>query len=181
MKIAKLEILGIEFPLSKNQEFSDDGFVNSLKDYKIWLLKRYTSYQPEEELNKGEFGTTGTFRVSANVYYHIAYTNQGDEGRNINTRAHEETHVLNDLGHLDLLTAKILDDLNINLDLSLINLFNEKELIADIGGIYALYKRKIDPYNIKKFRSKKFQEALEIYEEVTSKKGKFISLVKQNS
>jgi hypothetical protein len=164
MKRADLKILGIQSPLRDKEEFYDDGFVASLQEYKAGLLKKYNSYQPEEVLNSKDFGTTGTFWVGDRIYYHIAYIDQGSEVRNLNTRAHEETHVLADSGSLELLIHRILIDLNLTLNLSLINEPDKRDVIAEIGGIYAVLKSGMDPENIKEFRAEQFQAALRIYE-----------------
>jgi hypothetical protein len=168
MKTSKLEILDIPITLNENEEFWDDGFVDSMRDYKIKLLKKYNSYQPEEELSKKVFGTHGTFWVGPKTYYHIAYEDQLEDIRNINTRAHEETHVLTELGYLDILTNKMKCS-KINLDLNLMLMFNERELIAELGGIYAIQKLGINPRSIMQFRDKTFQSALDLYEKAIQK------------
>jgi len=169
MKTSNLEILGIDLPQSENEEFYDDGFVESIRDYKIRLLRDYHSYQPEEELNRDVFGTHGMFWVGSKIIRHIAYLDQKDNARNINTRAHEETHVLAESGYLDLLTNKILRDVGISLDLSLMFRFGQKELVSEIRGIYPLKRLGINPRSIEKFRDETFRVALEIYEEAIQK------------
>jgi hypothetical protein len=169
MKTFRLVILGIDLPQSENEEFHDDGFVESIREYKIRLLRDYHSYQPEEELNKQVFGTHGQFWVGSKIIRRIAYLDQKDDARNINTRAHEETHVLAESGYIDLLTDKILQDLGISLDLSLMLRFDQKDLVSEIGGIYPLKILKIDPRNIEQFRDKTYKTALEMYEEAFQK------------
>lgn len=149
-----LKVLGIEVPVNDNIEYHDDGFVSSIEVYKKRLLKRYNNNT--NNLNKDCSGTFGRFESDGKIHHHIAYLNQEHNSLNIQTRAHEETHVLDSLGYLDLLEKKIIDEFMVGISFGLIkcfdNFFKDKsEIIAEIGGIYALCKSGISPENIKNF------------------------------
>lgn len=170
MKTARLETLDIEVLLLENEEFHDDGFVKSIRDYQIQLKQRYYSYHPtEKELEKPTFGICGEMYNGSNVYYHIAYKDQEDNFLNLQTRAHEETHVLWHLNKLNLLEEKITQNLRITIDLSAMKDFGESELIAEIGGIYPLQKIGFSLRTISHLRDENFHEAVEIYEKAIQK------------
>ena len=61
------------------------------------------------------------------VHYHIYYHDTGSESENVAVRAHEETHVLDDCGFIDLLTEKILREQRVMINVSQ---FADKERIS---------------------------------------------------
>jgi hypothetical protein len=70
---------------------------------------------------------------------------------------HEETHLLKNTGNIIYLEKELQNKQNISIDLTSIQ---DVEVLADIGGLYAVLRSKLNPYNIDcKFR---YSAALEI-------------------
>lgn len=148
MKIARLEILGIDASLRRNESYYDDGFVSCLKTHAQKLCSHYpckNNLLNQRFLERNYKETKGFYLPLASPHgweYHIAYKNCNDEAINLFTRAHEETHVMHELDGLDTLTQRFLEDQRVLIDFKGIG---EEEIIADLGAIYALIQRNLRP------------------------------------
>lgn len=150
MKKAKLEILGIEVPLSWLDVFHDDGYVESAEEHHKALIVRYggifqlAAYGPEYFMEDSP-GAYVSFDGLLRRHYHIFYERTRYPEFDISCRAHEETHFLEDFGRLDLLADKILKEQGVRVDFDKVPL---KQVRAEIGAIYAILARGINPESL---------------------------------
>jgi len=77
--------------------------------------------------------------------HHIFYKESFFNSWNIYVRAHEETHVLEHLEHLDLLEKRLLDEQNVKINF---NQIEDSEVKGDLGSIYALNKNRISMWRL---------------------------------
>ena len=130
----KLEMLGIELPSIPFVKYHDDGFVNSINDYTDKLNEIYG--RQRKHYNFDSIGRHLIRRKRKTVHYHIFYEDIGPVS-NAHVREHEETHFLDSIHKLETLEKKILKEANIRIKFRKIE---DKEIIAFIGGIYAVLK-----------------------------------------
>lgn len=142
MKTAPLKTLGISVPLNKRENFTDDGFVDNLRDRVKELEDRYKVQVESSILDIADgFGlivVKGGWLLK-NIYIHIMYKRQATDIKNTYVRGHEEAHALFHLERNYLLEKRIreagLPEPNVRLS-SL-----EDEFFAEYGGYYALLFR----------------------------------------
>lgn len=151
MKTAKLEMLEIELPLRRLQEYHDEGFVKTLYDGLAKLSDEYGDHTGLLQLEFLRLSGKKIPRAGAFPFYreansyrerhvHILYEDQGSEIMNINCRAHEETHAIILFGEKNLRVlerAIASNGFSLRTPLSKINL----DTIAKIGVLDDLLKR----------------------------------------
>lgn len=139
----RLAVLGIEYELGLNRVFHDDGFVEDVLAHRRKLDGLYGCLGDEKIYQGQKFSGEHAFRKewlpngAVVVHNHIYYVNHGFSPSNINTRGHEETHAAEFDGVLHLLAERILEEQGVRIDFRAID---EKEVGAEIGGIFALYR-----------------------------------------
>jgi len=136
MNYAHLKILGITVPIG-NHNYYDDGFIESIIKHSLKLDKKYGVTNLDYDISYA-FKEGLSYQLGIN--HHIFYLKQPRETGNIRIRAHEETHVLDHLGRLDILEEKLLKEQRIKINFREID---EKEVKAELGSLYALYARRI--------------------------------------
>lgn len=96
--------------------------------------------------------------------YHIFYIDHRHEPTNLFMRAHEETHVLYELGRLDILADRLLAGQGVRISFDEID---EEEVIAELGGIYALGRAGLRPGSIMRRHKtgRYFGRAMRLYEQ----------------
>ncbi|MFH1248670.1 MAG: hypothetical protein V1660_00785 [archaeon] len=165
MNKARLQTLGINVELLPSMEFKDDGFVDDIEEH-TKKLDAYYEVPPRklpEELRRMEIlGRCMTFVKNHSVHSHIYYINTDMPPLNIEVRAHEETHALDNMGRLDLLEKKILTEFNTLVHLHRIP---DPEVRAEMGAIYALKRYDFDPKIINQYhkKDKDFDAAMSIF------------------
>ncbi len=166
-KQAKLEALGIEVPLGLNTYYHDDGFVRSIDRHLYDLAERYQYTSLElPELVGGQIARGACSLIydsNFRRHRHIYYIDSGFEPLNLEVRAHEETHALEDLGALDLLATKILDEQKVKINF---NDIRDSEVRAHIGSIYALFANRLHPNRLNEhFLNLDLEIAMVLYEQ----------------
>ncbi len=145
--MARLKALGIWVPTFPFCAYHDDGYVNSMVAHAKSLSMKYGIFVNPDMASKAagmivEGG--GILRTN----YHIFYLNKGDREFDIRNRAHEETHFLEMRGFLNKLERRLLEEQGARINFSSITVDDDdvggKEVIAHIGGIYALVKNGLD-------------------------------------
>ncbi len=133
--------------------YQDHGYVNSIKDK---TQEIDIGMVVSKHNDKTQWG-----RMYAKGYQlHIYYLQFSSHVENVRVRAHEETHALEIIGGLYLL-SDALEKQNVYIDVQFIK---RKEVIAELGAIYAIYERKLNPLDIpNKFITDNFKKALELY------------------
>lgn len=156
-KKVHFEILNLDALVDSNLLYFDDGFVDSLAKHYLELCKMYERLpdrsivtqlsNPNIQGNTWEcifnpFKHQYTFLSSSMCEKHIRiWYKHLLEHKAILTRAHEESHALQFMGQLHLIEKKLAERYNLALDLGSLDC----EVSAEVGGIYALLERKIDP------------------------------------
>lgn len=141
MKIARLKILGIDAKLGQNESYHDDGFVSCLMVQTQILCGTYpceSNFQNQlfiERKNKTASGVYLPLATPIGWEHHIYYRDRSREAGNLSTRAHEETHVLQELNGLGILAQKLLENQRVLIDFDSID---NREVVADLGAVYAL-------------------------------------------
>jgi hypothetical protein len=145
MNYANLKILNIELPIGANK-YHDDGFVKSMPMHEKKLNRHYGffAHQREAEKNIGLCASYFKGKGISNFYpvvdhHHIFYLKQSNDVLDILLRAHEETHALDKLGGLDILSEKLLQEQRVKINFKQID---EEEVRAELGAMYALNSRK---------------------------------------
>ncbi|MDP3698271.1 MAG: hypothetical protein Q8R47_01655 [Nanoarchaeota archaeon] len=159
-----LEVLGITVPLSLRQEYHDDGRVDNLVDYLGKLRQDTDPLTPRlrefyAKKLEGEPGLTISMIKpwmlwSSKKAIHIGYLQSENELVNIHTRARQETEALRELGCLREL-EKILKN---NWDLTFYGL--DEKIVADIGGVYGLFKKGYHEQDIQQENIPRIKNAL---------------------
>lgn len=168
-----LEILGIQFQ-SDIYFFRDDGFVEDVHTHARKVNQEFgddpNSYDSGVALN-GKLplvgGLTRVRRASNPIPVIIFYHHYDSRIKETFVRGHEETHVLQEIGNIHLLKEKLIP-LKLNIDFATI----DNELIADIGGLYALIRQEFSPLLIMPFLDKENKsKILELYLELLGSKN----------
>ena len=164
MTKAKLEILNLEVPIGLLKEYHDDGFVESIRKHSEMLLKKYKCRGKLDEKFDGDLvGICNGFKFFLKKYFHIYYLDTNFAPLNIQIRAHEETHALDCLGHLEILSEKMLEEQKIKIDFKKLK---DKEIRAQIGSIYALFSHGLHPSMMDNFfYNSDFEIAKRIYKQ----------------
>jgi len=164
MSEAILKILGIRVPLGPFDGFYDDGFVKSLNDYSLFLDSFYESNNAGDEPDKEVRGRYAVYNTPLKRNYHIYYLKSDFEPLDMMVRAHEETHALDGLGRLDLLSEKMLREQRVRADFLEIE---DKEIIAGLGSIYAMFAHNIQDEFLKAGPfNENFRAARELYKKL---------------
>ncbi len=143
MKTAKFEILGLEIPIGKFQEYHDDGLVLYIPFKAEELSETYASkggippclyaLNPSGLAVSHESGIW-PFKTQ---HVHIFYKKGVCEPEEFYVRAHEETHAISMLGKLGFLERAIKHKLKLKKRFRSLG----EELRANVGGAYALLSR----------------------------------------
>ncbi|MBR9704838.1 hypothetical protein GOV12_05480 [Candidatus Pacearchaeota archaeon] len=177
----EFEILRIKTK-SNYHQFRDDGFVDNMFDHyrKIWKemhgsldsfddhVKRSDGiYDTDKNRTKEPEGAALNYLLQNGKLWIIFYKKFSPREK-IRKRAHEETHVLHGTWNLSLLEEKM-KKLGVNIPLTCFPDYSscseeEKEIVASLGGYYALHKRGIDLFSIEDDNIHDFEKkALKIY------------------
>jgi len=138
---------------SENHSLRDDGFVPNISEHSRKVYREFMGNdEGYEELTK-QFSQTepaGRFMYIRNGDNNIwiIFYKHADHGTEIVKRGHEETHVLHGIGQIELLQQLLAQK---GLDISLVRYANfeecsddERELVANIGGLYAMENKGFD-------------------------------------
>ena len=138
MAKAFLEILNLKISVGLFNKYYDDGFVKSLKEHQEILFKKYniSGKTADPELDKKIVGMHQSFNKFFKQHHRIYYLNTYFTPWNIQIRAHEETHILDNLHFLNLLSEKNFFEQKVKINFKKID---EEEVRAQIGSIYAMF------------------------------------------
>ncbi|MEK6820242.1 MAG: hypothetical protein AABX71_00850 [Nanoarchaeota archaeon] len=169
-----LKVLGIKFQ-SENYCFRDDGFVEDIHAHARKVNQEFgddpASYDLEVSLNEKlplVGGLTRVRNASQPIPVIICYYHQDSPLKEIFVRGHEETHALQEMGRLHLLQERLVA-LRLKID---IGAYSDNELIADIGGLYAVIKHGFPSLLIMPFLDKEGKDKiLEFYLEFLGSKN----------
>ena len=135
MEIMELKTLEMTISLNKGRRFFDDGYVKDFSQYQKEIYEGYNIQfiENDESLTRGIHLKIKSGRY---INHHIAYTPSTNKAKELRFRAHEETHFLDDSGNISLLEEALMKQ-GVTIDLREIS---NKEVVAEIGAIYALKK-----------------------------------------
>lgn len=174
-KQIRLSALDLEVSIPESINFYDDGFVDNIREHADFLRFKYTGTVNADEskpISDRVFGLTQVFGSSDSSHYavHIFYLRDISP---LHARGHEETHFLHLVKRLPYLSEamKIRQGIEIDLDslkTEITEVHKKRELIADLGGIFALSQRNgwdgVRNFQLhSQFRSEHFDEAFFIY------------------
>lgn len=175
LKTIHLPTLNISFEAPDNILFRDDGIVDDKGFHTKEVYKEYgahLSWYQNIRWNKiiskiisSSGGTHLNIPLINDREINIIYYMKPKLSPEINfpfIRGHEETHALHYMGHINLLLEKLPCKYDVNSNPRKCTL-HEKELIADLGGLYAL---QLTGYNINDIdinNNPMIREALVIY------------------
>lgn len=138
-RTARLDALEIEVPLRMLESYHDDGYFESIETYCQHIGGRYLKDAGSAyNLIMGSHENRSPAAIFLQVYakyrrnYHVACFDPNLDSRKI-TLAHEETHVLDRMGKLNLLSRKMNESAGVDINFDLLD---DEEVIADIGSIY---------------------------------------------
>lgn len=169
--LINLSILGIQFE-SETHLYRDDGFIADVHKHAAKVYKEFgddpDAYARNRTLEEGKLPLASgltlvhpTYTFTSVLTHVISFYQHCDSAlKEIFVRGHEETHVLFHTERHDLI-QKILAILGLNTD---IKAYSDVELIADIGGLYAVIWHGFDSSSIISFLSKRGKTILEIYQ-----------------
>ncbi len=152
----KLSILGIEFESDKHR-YRDDGFVKDIHEHSAKIYQEFgdnpETYYIKLLLREEEMplvsGNTMSRDNSDPIEIISFYQHFDSHLKEVFVRGHEETHALKKMCKLDLLQEKITC---FGLDVEMLP-GSDVELIADIGGLYAVILHGFDTLSITSFLS----------------------------
>ena len=165
--MARLKALGIWVPTFPFCAYHDDGYVSSIRAHAEMLSRKYGK---PIDINTGckASGMTFTGEGVLRTHYHIFYLNKKDRILDVMVRGHEETHFLELHGFLDKLERKLLEEQGVRINLGAIQVDNDdtkgQEVIAHIGGIYAMARNGLDPHTVRS-QIEEFNCARSLYNE----------------
>ena len=147
-KRIRLSALDLKVPVAENVFFHDDGFVQDLNIHFAMKAASYSVTQKEiEELfeNRTILGRMRAFRYRHETHLYIAYHQHKNEIQRLQTRGHEETHVLQATGNLDILQEAMRKRAKLQIDFDKLHdkikdWFEFNEVSADIGGLFAVHQ-----------------------------------------
>tara|TARA_Y100000310_G_scaffold276920_1_gene294415 strand:+ start:610 stop:1128 length:519 start_codon:yes stop_codon:yes gene_type:complete len=137
------EILGITVP-SEGHYFYDKGYVNSISDATMEINALY-GFDNSDYNNDADKDVIGRHCQRLLFDHYIIYLDQFYAMDNIRLRAHEETHALEGMGQLDVLTDRLLEEQNVKINFKEID---DGEIRAELGALYALHARGISSWKI---------------------------------
>jgi len=169
MRTANLDALGIEVPLRRNEFYHDDGYVDSIEGHEKELCVLYGRDYESPEKNGTE--VVGICRVIKRYNWsdleiikdiHTYQIDFGTENYKLQVKAHEQAHALHKLDKLEILSRKIEKNFRVRINFDQLT---SSEVIAHMGGIYAVLKKTNDPNQlaIKKSGIDDYMEALYIW------------------
>ncbi len=151
VKQANFQILGIQCPLTRFQEYHDEGFVPSAPKKILEIEQQYGSCTAARDVlwmiaakiplpRAGAPGFYSGIWPFRKLHVHVVYEDQGSDPENIFARGHEETHALERFGHLHLLQEKIeREGFKIQQDMNPVYQGTAyRESRANVGGLYAI-------------------------------------------
>lgn len=158
---------------SEIHSLRDDGFVPDITEHtkKVYLEFWGTDKGLEEAvagLDANPGGRYILFKEGETITAVIFYKYEGPLTE-ILRRAHEETHVLHAIGRLDLLEER-LHQLGVQIDLTKYSDFDtctelEREVVANIGGFYALQRRGADITKLSVKGPQSIKHAVRLYQQ----------------
>lgn len=131
---------------SNSSLFRDDSFVKHMGKHFDKVLKDIKKRKviTIENFSRPDRNTNGKYMIgyfSTHVEHIIFYEDLRDDFKNLVIRAHEETHVLHQLGLIEVLERELRKEgLMINLRKHKDPYSSDPEYVANIGGLYALSK-----------------------------------------
>ncbi len=135
MNEAHFQVLGFTAPLGL-YTFHDDGYVSSISDKNMQLNNLYGLDNSDYDINKDKRTIGRCYWVDFDL--HIFYLKRPTRASDIQNRSHEETHVLDHIGQLDVLTDRLMEEQCVKINMKEVD---DKELRAQLGSLYALNSR----------------------------------------
>ena len=147
-RIIHLNALNLDLPVNDNVFFHDDGFVQDLNMHFAMTAARYGASRKEiEELleNTEILGRMRAFRNQGELHIYIGYYVDRSEIQQLQTRGHEETHVLYTLGALSALKDAMKEKFSLDINFEKVyhltqDHYKLSEVSADIGGLFAVHQ-----------------------------------------
>lgn len=141
MTDANFQVLGIKIP-SGRYNYHDEGYVSSIREAVGNLCLRKGEETPN--ISKDALG----FYAGLGLDVHIFYVKRPTIPLDIQNRAHEETHAVDYIGGLDVLSAAILENQRVRINLKEVD---DEDVRAQLGSLYALYSRGISPRKLGRY------------------------------
>ena len=147
-KRIRLSALDLKVPVAENVFFHDDGFVQDLNIHFAMKAASFSVTQREiEELfeNRTILGRMRAFQYRYEKHFFIAYYKNKNEIQQLQTRGHEETHVLQATGNLGFLQEAMKKRAGLEVDFDRLHgrikdWYEFNEVSADIGGLFAVHQ-----------------------------------------
>ncbi|MCK5449400.1 hypothetical protein KAI32_00885 [Candidatus Pacearchaeota archaeon] len=167
MNKARFQVLGFTVP-SGSYKYHDDGYVDSILDTIMKVDKLYgldnSNYNADEYI----YAIGKYYEEGFNL--HIFYLERSTKKSDIQNRSHEETHVLDYLGQLDALTDRLFEEQGVKINLKEVD---DKEVIAQLGSLYALNARGLMPWLERGYKNNTFLKAERIYKQSKQPEKRF--------
>ena len=135
-----LGALRLNVPRSIFWRWHNDGQVSSVKDHTTFLADKYDVEIPLPSQVRESWGTVAII-TGLITHYHKYSRTTGNSELDLLVDAHEETHFLNYIEKLDLLSDAVSGERGFGLDFAKID---DGEVTAHMGAIYAFISRGID-------------------------------------